>query len=250
MAGIPLPEDHHVQERGGCTAHHRLPPVAAPGPGTLPLGPAGQRPARPRDDPAADGAPLPLVPPPPRQRDGPRDAPAAHPEAAPRARGREGLTAPRRLPAARAYDGRVNEILSFAGNYWWLVFPLSGVFAVWGRQWSEAGERRHQRRMELYRLKHPGVLHGAHTSEQLPQQAPRLERDVLHVERMHDEVDRKWLSYELDAAKLIDYPTMTDVREPLTVAFLRAKREADGQRPATAADMTSPARLDAYRHAV
>ncbi|MHA7278733.1 hypothetical protein ACX80H_03155 [Arthrobacter sp. MDT2-2] len=143
----------------------------------------------------------------------------------------------------------MNEILSFAGNYWWLVFPLSGVFAVWGRQWSEAGERRHQRRMEIYRLKHPGVLHGAHTSEQLPQQAPRLERDVRHVERMHDEIDRKWLSYELDAAKLIDYPTMTDVREPLTVAFLRAKREADSLRPVEPSGVSAED-LAAYRSAV
>lgn len=143
----------------------------------------------------------------------------------------------------------MNEILSFAGNYWWLVFPLSGVFAVWGRQWSEAGERRHQRRMEIYRLKHPGVLHGAHTSEQLPQQAPRLERDVRHVERMHDEIDRKWLSYELDAAKLIDYPTMTDVREPLTVAFLRAKREADSLRPEEPSEVSAED-LAAYRSAV
>ncbi|OUM39678.1 hypothetical protein [Arthrobacter sedimenti] len=143
----------------------------------------------------------------------------------------------------------MNEILSFAGNYWWLVFPLSGVFAVSGRQWSEASERRHQRRMELYRLKHPGVLHGAHTSEQLPQQAPRRERDVQHVERMHDEVDRKWLSYELDAAKLIDYPMMTDVREPLTVAFLRAKREADSLRPEEPSEVSAED-LAAYRSAV
>ena len=50
--------------------------------------------------------------------------------------------------------------------------------------------------------------------------------------------------------KLIDFPLMTDVREPLTVAFLRAKREADGLRPATAADMSAPSRVEAYRKAV
>ncbi|WP_104178941.1 hypothetical protein [Arthrobacter sp. B0490] len=124
----------------------------------------------------------------------------------------------------------MNEILAFAGSYWWLVFPLSGVFAIWGKSWSDATERRHRRKVELYRLKHPATLHGAHAQPEQLQSRGRG-RDVEHVERMHDEVDRKWLSYELDAAKLIDYPTMTDVREPLTVAFLRAKRVADSLRP-------------------
>jgi hypothetical protein len=43
--------------------------------------------------------------------------------------------------------------------------------------------------------------------------------------------------HELDVGKLIDFPVMTDVREPLTVAFLRAKREADGLRPAKPEEM-------------
>ncbi len=142
----------------------------------------------------------------------------------------------------------MNEILSFAGSYWWLVFPLSGVFAIWGRSWSEATERRHRRKVELYRLKHPGALHGAHAQPEPPQALGR-ERDVQHVARMHDEVDRKWLSYELDAAKLIDYPTMTDVREPLTVAFLRAKRVADSLRPEDPAGVSAED-LAEYRTAV
>lgn len=66
----------------------------------------------------------------------------------------------------------------------------------------------------------------------------------------HDEVNRRWLDYELDVGKLIDFPVMTDVREPLTVAFLRAKRDADGLRPARPADMPSKSRLDEYRAAV
>lgn len=66
----------------------------------------------------------------------------------------------------------------------------------------------------------------------------------------HDEVNRRWLDYELDVGKLIDFPVMTDVREPLTVAFLRAKRDADGLRPARPADMPSKSRLDEHRAAV
>ncbi|WP_043445968.1 hypothetical protein [Arthrobacter sp. L77] len=143
----------------------------------------------------------------------------------------------------------MNDILSFAGSYWWLVFPLSGVFAIWGKSLSEATERRHQRKMELYRLKHPG---GAPAPLEAPPAATKPAPTTTqreHVQRMHDEVDRKWLAYELDAAKLIDYPMMTDVREPLTVAFLRAKREADALRPEASAAVT-PEDLAAYRSAV
>ena len=141
----------------------------------------------------------------------------------------------------------MNDILDFAGSYWWLVFPLSGVFAMWGRSWSDATERRHQRKMELYRLKHPSALHGA--PAQTHAAPSSRERDRRQIERMHDEVDRKWLSYELDAAKLIDYPTMTDVREPLTVAFLRAKRVADSLRPEDPSEVSAED-LAEYRSAV
>jgi hypothetical protein len=74
--------------------------------------------------------------------------------------------------------------------------------------------------------------------------------EVESLMAAHDATNSRWLDYELDVGKLIDFPLMTDVREPLTVAFLRAKREADGQRPASAADITSPARLETYRQAV
>ena len=41
----------------------------------------------------------------------------------------------------------------------------------------------------------------------------------------------RWLEYELDVAKIIAFPAMSDGRQPLTAAFLRAKRFADGLRP-------------------
>ncbi|MBG6223514.1 hypothetical protein IWX63_000062 [Arthrobacter sp. CAN_A2] len=145
----------------------------------------------------------------------------------------------------------MNDILSFAGSYWWLVFPLSGVFAIWGKSVSEATERRHQRKMELYRLKHPGALpasrEGSAQTDATASSPTKSQRE--HVRRMHDEVDRRWLSYELDAAKLIDFPMMTDVREPLTVAFLRAKREADSLRPEDSAAVSAED-LAVYRSAV
>lgn len=47
----------------------------------------------------------------------------------------------------------------------------------------------------------------------------------------HDAVNARWLDCELEITKLIDFPLMTDVREPLMVAYLKAKRLADSVRP-------------------
>ncbi|MDQ6752204.1 MAG: hypothetical protein M3017_02010 [Actinomycetota bacterium] len=130
----------------------------------------------------------------------------------------------------------MQPILDVLGHYWWLVFPLSGVAGGWARSWSRASERRHQRRLELYRIKHP-----AEPAEQV-----RAD-EVAQLMAAHDAVNKRWLDYELDVGRLIDYPMMTDVREPLTVAFLRAKRDADGQRPSSPAQIGARARLDEYR---
>ncbi|WP_457950995.1 hypothetical protein ACTAQI_05500 [Pseudarthrobacter sp. alpha12b] len=129
--------------------------------------------------------------------------------------------------------------MEFLYDKWWMVFPLMAFAGRWAGGWRRAGERRHRRRVELYKLKN---------------QAAEAERaSVAEVQALmatHDATNRRWLDYELDVGKLIDFPLMTDVREPFTVAFLRAKREADGQRPASAEDIRSVSGLDAYRQAV
>ena len=60
----------------------------------------------------------------------------------------------------------------------------------------------------------------------------------------------RWLDYELDVAKLIAFPAMSDGRQPLTAAFLRAKRVADGLRPASAKARLTKDQLTEYRNAV
>ncbi|WP_333783417.1 hypothetical protein [Microbacterium sp. ET2] len=60
----------------------------------------------------------------------------------------------------------------------------------------------------------------------------------------------RWLDYELDVAKLIAFPAMSDGRQPLTAAFLRAKRVADRLRPPSATARISPEQLREYREAV
>lgn len=42
----------------------------------------------------------------------------------------------------------------------------------------------------------------------------------------HREVRANWASYELDASKLLDFPLMTDMREPATVALHKALKHA------------------------
>ncbi|MGF2951002.1 hypothetical protein ACOJVP_01405, partial [Mycobacterium sp. THU-M116] len=48
-------------------------------------------------------------------------------------------------------------------------------------------------------------------------------RMLRRVIAEHTRTDARWLDYELDVAKLLDFPVMTDMRDPLTVEFHKAK---------------------------
>jgi hypothetical protein len=48
-------------------------------------------------------------------------------------------------------------------------------------------------------------------------------RTITRVFEEHNRTDARWLSYELDAAKLLDFPLITDIRDTLTMRFPRAK---------------------------
>jgi len=133
----------------------------------------------------------------------------------------------------------VESLFEILDDAWWLVFPALAFAGHWANSWRKATDRRHQRKVELYKLRNQ-------TREAERASAAEVESLIA----AHDATNKRWLDYELDVGKLIDFPLMTDVREPLTVAFLRAKREADGLRPVSAADITSHSRLEAYRKAV
>ncbi|MEU0496620.1 hypothetical protein [Mycobacterium sp. NPDC006124] len=64
-----------------------------------------------------------------------------------------------------------------------------------------------------------------------------LWRIVTRTLDEHAQTDTRWLEYELDAAKLLDFPLMTDLRAPLTNDFHKAKLRADLLRPARAEDL-------------
>jgi hypothetical protein len=62
-------------------------------------------------------------------------------------------------------------------------------------------------------------------------------RTITRTLDEHARVDERWLKYELDVAKLLDFPLMTDMREPLVTSFHKAKLRADLLRPAKAEDL-------------
>jgi hypothetical protein len=62
-------------------------------------------------------------------------------------------------------------------------------------------------------------------------------RSLRRVVEEHSRTDKRWLEYELDVAKLLDFPLMTDMRDPLTIGFHKAKLRADFLRPVKAEDL-------------
>jgi len=155
----------------------------------------------------------------------------------------------------------MQEFWQWAGNFWWLIFPIMGMAGGAAKAWEQGAKRRHERRLETLRLK--GELKAAELAAR-GQVAPskKKPREIASdaqvssnqlLERLfaeHDEITARWLDYELDVAKLIAFPAMSDGRQPLTAAFLRAKKTADALRPATADAKVSEQRVSEYLDAV
>ena len=70
------------------------------------------------------------------------------------------------------------------------------------------------------------VASPSHRNTNPPAQWSAITRAV----EKHAQTDARWLDYELDVAKLLDFPVMTDMRDTLTVAFHRAKLRASAGR--------------------
>jgi hypothetical protein len=137
----------------------------------------------------------------------------------------------------------VDGFWDFVGSYWWLVFPLSGIAGGWIKGAQKWDERRRRDKIELYRLKHADKLATAEADEALTSE---IDRTIAE----HEQTDRRWLDYELDAVKTLEYPVITDMREQVTVDFHRARRQADGLRPEDPEELRDRRRLDRYREAV
>ena len=130
-------------------------------------------------------------------------------------------------------------------HFWWLIFPLGGVIGGGVRAIAAANERRAERRLERYRIKQQTKVAVAEASGRGKVDEATARRELTKVGAQHDRVDGRWLDYEMDVAKLLDFPMMTDMRQPLTVAFHKARSRADLLRPATADDVIVPEHTDA-----
>ena len=145
----------------------------------------------------------------------------------------------------------MEALLHFAGNFWWLIFPLGGVIGGGVRAVAAANERRAQRRLERYRIKQQTKVALAEASGRARTNEAANRREMTRVLRRHADTDARWLDYEIDIAKLLDFPLMTDMRSPLTVAFHKARSHADLLRPDSVDDILDDRGAQiAYRDAV
>lgn len=109
-------------------------------------------------------------------------------------------------------------------EFWWVILPLAGAIVAGVRAWRGGTVRPPAPPVESDRS--PG-----------PRRQAASRRELSRVIGEHDRTDARWLSYELDAAKLLDFPLMTDMRNPLTVDFHKAKVNAQLLRPETVDDL-------------
>ncbi|CPR05682.1 hypothetical protein BN971_00625 [Mycobacterium bohemicum DSM 44277] len=124
-----------------------------------------------------------------------------------------------------------------------VLLPLAGVLLAAVRAFTN-----HQRRaLQPPPLDRPQIPDNARTGNNPAAQWTSLRRVIEE----HNRTDERWLDYELDVAKLLDFPLMTDMRDPLTIAFHKAKLRAEFLRPAKAEDLLDdPEAAAGYRAAV
>ena len=145
----------------------------------------------------------------------------------------------------------MEPLLHFAGNFWWLIFPLGAMVGGGVRAVAAANERRAERRLERYRIKQQTKIAVAEAAGRSRTNEIKYRRELRKVLEQHGQTDARWLDYEIDVAKLLDFPLMTDMRNPLTMEFHKARRRADLLRPENANDLDGDrdAQLE-YRDAV
>ncbi|MEE6164737.1 MULTISPECIES: hypothetical protein [unclassified Mycolicibacterium] len=128
-------------------------------------------------------------------------------------------------------------MLQFAGNFWWLIFPLGGAIGGGIKAVAAANERRAERRLERYRIKQQTKIELARAAGSAKMTDAAAQRELKKLLEQHDSTNARWLDYEMDIAKLLDFPLMTDMREPLTIAFHKARSRAEWLRPDKLDDM-------------
>ena len=142
-------------------------------------------------------------------------------------------------------------VWEFAGHFWWLIFPFMGAVGGAVKAVAAANDRRAQRRLERYRIKQQTKVALAEASGRARNNQAANQREMTKVLARHADTDARWLDYEVDVAKLLDFPLMTDMRNPLTIDFHKARSRADLLRPDSVEDILDDrnAQLE-YRDAV
>ncbi|MCV7103606.1 hypothetical protein [Mycobacterium palustre] len=128
-----------------------------------------------------------------------------------------------------------------------VILPVAGMFFAAVRAF--AANRR--RAAEPRPLDHAPTAEAATPSASNANSQAAQWRSLRRVIEEHGRTDARWLEYELDVAKLLDFPLMTDMRDPLTVEFHKAKLRADFLRPLKAEDLLDDREVAArYQSAV
>lgn len=115
-----------------------------------------------------------------------------------------------------------------------LLLPLAGVIIAAVKAFSA---NKHQGSRDPDRARPPDDATDTVPREGSGSHQAARWRSLTRTLDEHNRTDTRWLEYELDVAKLLDFPLMTDMRDPLTIGFHKAKLRADLLRPARAEDL-------------
>jgi hypothetical protein len=116
-----------------------------------------------------------------------------------------------------------------------LVLPLSGMIIAAFRAFA-ANRRRAAASPENTRATEPDSDRSGPLMRPGGNQAA-LWTSIRRVLAEHRRTDERWLEYELDFVKLLDFPLMTDMRDQLTMEFHKAKLRAEFLRPVKGEDL-------------
>jgi hypothetical protein len=145
----------------------------------------------------------------------------------------------------------VDQVLQFLSHFWWLIFVFGGTIGGAVKAVARANERRVERRQERYRIKQQTkiAVAQARAQDQSDERTQRTQIDKTVAD--HEQIDSRWFAYETDPVTLLDFPMMTDMREPLTVDFHKARSRAELLRPSDPQTLVGDRQAQAdYREAV
>jgi hypothetical protein len=113
-----------------------------------------------------------------------------------------------------------------------MLVPVAGVVIVGVKAWQGFQRSAHP----SARIEYDDDV-TASAAQRTPTSPAAQWRTITRTLDEHARTDTRWMDYELDADKLLDFPVMTDMRDPRTAAFHKAKLRADLLRPAKAEDL-------------